>query len=77
VLHFPLHPDFLLLGHAVDSLLASLTRQRLKRGVFTSIVELQAPINRLTAETNDKYKPLSGRNPPTSFSLPCSTGGKR
>jgi hypothetical protein len=41
---------------AVEGLFAKLTRQRLKRGVFTSIVELQAAINRFIAETNDKPK---------------------
>ena len=45
-------------ANAVESLFATLTRQRLKRGVFTSIVELQAAINRFIAETNDKPKPF-------------------
>src|SRR6201987_308256 len=43
---------------AVEGLFAKLTRQRLKRGVFTSIVELQAAINRFITETNDKPKPF-------------------
>jgi hypothetical protein len=33
-------------------LFSRLTRRRLKRGVFRSIVELQAAINRFLAETN-------------------------
>jgi hypothetical protein len=41
-----------------EGLFAKLTRQRLKRGVFTSIVELQTAINRFIAETNDKPKPF-------------------
>ena len=41
-----------------EALFAKLTRHRLKRGVFTSIVELQAAINRFIAETNDKPKPF-------------------
>jgi transposase len=45
-------------ANAVEGLFATLTRQRLKRGVFTSIVELQAAINRFIAETNDKPKPF-------------------
>ena len=45
-------------ANAVESLFAKLTRQRLKRGVFTSVVELQAAINRLIAETTDKPKPF-------------------
>ena len=45
-------------ANAVEGLFAKLTRHRLKRGVFTSIVELQAAINRFIAETNDKPKPF-------------------
>jgi transposase len=45
-------------ANAVEGLFAKLTRQRLKRGVFTAIVELQAAINRFLAKTNDKPKPF-------------------
>src|SRR6266403_1841331 len=45
-------------ANAVEGLFAKLTRRRLKRGVFTSIVELQAAINRFIAETNNKPKPF-------------------
>ena len=45
-------------ANAVEGRFAKLTRQRLKRGVFTSIVDLQAAINRFIAETNDKPKPF-------------------
>src|ERR1700694_1648963 len=45
-------------ANAVEGLFAKLTRHRLKRGVFTSIVELQAAINRFIAETNDNPKPF-------------------
>src|SRR5438270_2478696 len=45
-------------ANAVEGLFAKLTRHRLKRGVFTSIVELQAAINRFIAETNDSPKPF-------------------
>ena len=38
--------------NAVEGLFAKLTRRRLKRGVFCSIIELQAAINRFLAETN-------------------------
>jgi transposase len=44
--------------NAVESLFAKLTRRRLKRGVFGSLVELQAAINRFLAETNDNPKPF-------------------
>jgi transposase len=45
-------------ANAVEGLFAKLTRQRLKRGAFTSIVDLQAAINRFIAEINDKPKPF-------------------
>src|SRR6266699_2004532 len=44
--------------NAVEGFFAKLTRRRLKRGVFGSIVELQAAINRFLRETNDDPKPL-------------------
>jgi transposase len=44
--------------NAVEGYFAKLTRSRLKRGVFRSIVELQAAINRFLAETNDEPKPF-------------------
>src|SRR6266496_1667816 len=37
---------------------AKLSKQRLKRGVFKSIVDLQAAINRYVAETNNNPKPF-------------------
>ena len=45
-------------ANAVEGWFAKLTRQRLKRGVFTSIVELQTAINRFIAEANAKPKPF-------------------
>ena len=45
-------------ANAVEGWFAKLTRQRLKRGVFTSIVELQATINRFIADANGKPKPF-------------------
>jgi transposase len=44
--------------NAVEGFFARLTRRRLKRGVFRSIVDLQAAINRFLAETNDHPKPF-------------------
>ena len=41
--------------NAVETLFSRLTRRRLKRGVFRSIVELQAAINRSLAETNPDH----------------------
>ena len=44
--------------NAVEGFFAKLTRRRLKRGVFRSIVELQAAINRFIDETNGDPKPF-------------------
>src|SRR5262245_32643920 len=50
----PRHPGF----NAVEGFFAKLTRQRLKRGVFQSVVDLQLAINRFVAETNADPKPF-------------------
>ena len=42
----------------MEGFFAKLTRRRLKRGVFRSIVDLQTAINRFLAETNDAPKPF-------------------
>ena len=44
--------------NAVETFFSALTRRRLKRGVFHSIVDLQAAINRYIAEHNDDPKPF-------------------
>jgi len=44
--------------NAVEGFFAKLTRRRLKRGVFRSIVELQAAIKRFLAETNAEPRPF-------------------
>jgi hypothetical protein len=46
------------LGQPARTLFSRLTRRRLKRGVFRSIVELQTAINRFIAETNADPKPV-------------------
>jgi hypothetical protein len=38
---------------------SQLTRQRLRRGVFHSVVDLQTAINRYVAETNTRPKPFT------------------
>jgi transposase len=45
--------------NAVEGFFAKLTRQRLKRGVFHSVIDLQAAINRYVAETNARPKPFT------------------
>src|SRR6266852_3122416 len=44
--------------NAVEGFFAKLAKCRLKRGVFCSIVDLQAAINRFLRETNDDPKPF-------------------
>jgi transposase len=44
--------------NAVESLFAKLTRRRLRRGVFGSLVELQGAIKRFLAETNADPRPF-------------------
>ena len=44
--------------NAVEGFFAKLTRRRLKRGVFRSVADLQAAINRFVTETNSDPKPF-------------------
>jgi transposase len=44
--------------NAVEGFFARLTRRRLKRGVFRSVVDLQAAINRFIADHNTDPKPF-------------------
>ena len=50
--------------NAVEGFFAKLTRRRLKRGVFHSLVALQAAINRFLLETNDNPKPFQWTKDP-------------
>ncbi|MGB6969794.1 MAG: IS630 family transposase, partial [Methyloceanibacter sp.] len=45
--------------NAVEGFFAKLSKRRLKRGVFRSIVDLQAAINRFSEETNQMPKPFT------------------
>jgi transposase len=45
-------------ANAVDGLFAKLTRQRLKRGVFTRSSSFKPPSTAFIAETNDMPKPF-------------------
>src|SRR6202790_718232 len=44
--------------NAVEGFFSKLTRRRLKRGVFRSVVDLQVAISRFVAETNADPKPF-------------------
>jgi hypothetical protein len=45
--------------NAVEGFFAILTKRRLKRGVFRSITDLQAAINRFLEEHNKQSKPFN------------------
>jgi transposase len=49
--------------NAVETFFATLTRRRLQRGAFHSLVDLQAAINRYLAEHNDDPKPFLWTKP--------------
>jgi len=53
--------------NAVEGFFAKLSRRRLKRGVFCSLVELQAAINRFVAEHNQSPKPFVWRADPDAI----------
>ena len=50
--------------NAVEGLFAKLTRRRLKNGVFHSVVDLQAAINRFITEHNQQPQPFVWRANP-------------
>ncbi len=53
--------------NAVEGFFAKLAKRRLKRGVFHSLVDLQAAINRFVAETNENPKSFSWTADPDSI----------
>jgi transposase len=56
VFHFtPISASWL---NAVEGFFAKLAKRRLKRGVFHSLVSLQAAINRFVADTNADPRPF-------------------
>ena len=55
---FHFTPTSALRINAVEGFFAKLTKRRLKRGVFRSVVDLQATINRFLAEANENPKPF-------------------
>ena len=53
--------------NAVENFFSALTRRRLKRGVFRSILDLQAAINRYISEHNNDPKPFVWTKPAESI----------
>jgi transposase len=60
--------------NAVEGFFAKLSRRRLKHGVFCSVVELQAAINRFVAEHNESPKPFVWRADPDAIIAARSRG---
>jgi hypothetical protein len=50
--------------NAVEGFFAKLTKRRLKRGIFVSVVALQAAINRFVVDHNAKPKPFTWTGDP-------------
>ncbi len=56
--HFHFTPTSASWLNAVEGFFAKLTNKRLRRGVFSGIVDLQAAINRFLAEANECARPF-------------------
>jgi len=61
--------------NAVEGFFAKLSKRRLKRGVFRSLVDLQAAIRRFLAETNDNPKPFVWTADPDAIIAAVSVRG--
>jgi hypothetical protein len=70
----PLHPDIGLWLNAVEGLFATLTKRRLKRGVFRSVVDLQAAINRFLDDHNRQSRPFACTADPDKIIAAVSRG---
>lgn len=60
--------------NAVEGFFAKLSRRRLKHGVFCSVTDLQAAINRFVAEHNQNPKPFVWRADPDAIIAARSRG---
>ena len=60
--------------NAVEGFFAKLSRRRLQRGVFCSVAELQAAINRFIEEHNEAPKPFAWRADPEAIIAARSRG---
>lgn len=54
----PLRSNIMFMAQTVEGFFAKLTRRRLKHGVFDSVVDLQAAINRFMTEHNHEPRPF-------------------
>jgi transposase len=63
--------------NAVEGFFAKLTKRRLKRGVFVSVVDLRSAINRFAAEHNTKPRPFTWTADPEKIIAPVRRDTKR
>ncbi len=70
--HFHFVPNSSSWLNAVEGCFAKLSKRRLKRGVFRSIIDLQAAINRFIEDTNNDPKPLVWTANPEKSSPPSN-----
>jgi hypothetical protein len=66
-LDVPLHPTSASWLNPVEGYFAKLTKRRLQRGVFCSVVELQTAIKRFLAETNADMRPFRWTKDPAKI----------
>jgi transposase len=65
--HFHFTPTSASWLNAIEGFFAKLTRQRLRRGNFGGLVDLQAAIHRYIAEYNESTKPFVWTADPTAI----------
>jgi transposase len=75
--HFHLTPTSAPWLNAVEGFFAKLARQRLKRGVFNGIVDLQAAINAISPRPTTTPNPSPGPPIPMPSSKKCDAGNRR
>ena len=75
-LDLSLHAHFGILAQRRRGFFATLTKRRLKRGVFRSIADLQAAINRFLEEYNQQSKPFAWTADPNKIIAAVKRGNQ-
>ena len=65
-----------IVDNSVEGFFAKLSRRRLNRGVFRSLADLQATINRFVTETNGDPKPFAWTADPNKIIAAVRRGTK-
>ncbi len=73
----PLRTNIMLMAERSRGFLRKLTRRRLKHGVFLSIIDLQAAVNRFITEHNQKPRPFIWKADPDEIIAASNVGTKR